>query len=68
MAWQTSYNFTQGTFGQHVVRLDRDLHDWRATFTFIRSPNGNFSFSFYIALIAEPDLKFDYDQRSYSSP
>jgi lipopolysaccharide transport LptD-like protein len=68
VAWQTSYNFTQGTFGQHVVRLDRDLHDWRATFTFIRSPNGNFSFSFYIALIAEPDLKFDYDQRSYSSP
>ena len=66
VAWQTSYNFTQGNFGQQVVRLDRDLHDWRATFTFIRSPNGNFAFSFYIALIAEPDLKFDYDQRSYS--
>ena len=64
VSWQTSYNFTQGQFADHIVRLDRDLHDWRATFTFIRSPNGNFSFSFFIELIDEPDLKFDYDQRS----
>ncbi len=64
VSWQTSYNFTQGQFADHVVRLDRDLHDWRATFTFIRSPNGNFSFSFFIELIDEPDLKFAYDQRN----
>lgn len=64
VSWQTSYNFTQGTFTDHVVRLDRDLHDWRATFTFVRSPNGNFLFNFYIELIAEPDLKFQYDQRN----
>ncbi len=64
VAWQSSYNFTQGQFADHIVRLDRDLHDWRATFTFIRSPNGNFSFSFFIELIDEPDLKFAYDQRN----
>ncbi len=64
VSWQTSYNFTQGTFADHVVRLDRDMHDWRATFTFVRSPNGNFLFNFYIELIAEPDLKFAYDQRN----
>jgi hypothetical protein len=64
VSWQTSYNFTQGTFSDHVLRLDRDLHDWRATFTFVRSPNGNFLFNFFIALIDEPDLKFEYDQRN----
>jgi hypothetical protein len=64
VSWQTSYNFTQGQFADHIVRLDRNLHDWRATFSFIRSANGNFSFSFYIELIDEPDLKFAYDQRS----
>ena len=64
VSWQTSYNFTQGTFTDHVVRLDRNLHDWRATFTFVRSPNGNFLFNFFIELIAEPDLKFQYDQRN----
>jgi hypothetical protein len=64
VSWQTSYNFVQGEFADHVIRLDRDLHDWRATFAFVKSPNGNFLFNFSIALIAEPDLKFDYDQRN----
>ncbi len=64
VSWQTSYNFTQRTFADHVVRLDRDLHDWRATFTFVKSPNGNFLFNFFLQLIDEPDLKFAYDQRN----
>ncbi|HEY2806680.1 MAG TPA: putative LPS assembly protein LptD [Gemmatimonadales bacterium] len=64
VSWQTSYNFTQGQFADHVVRLDRDLHDWRATFTFVKSPNGNFLFNFFLQLIDEPDLKFGYDQRN----
>jgi hypothetical protein len=64
VSWQTSYNFTQGQFSDHVVRLDRDLHDWRATFAFVKSPNGNFSFNFNIVLIPEPDLKVGYDQRT----
>ncbi len=64
VSWQTSYNFTEGQFSDHVVRLDRDLHDWRATFAFVKSPNGNFSFNFNIVLIPEPDLKVGYDQRT----
>jgi hypothetical protein len=64
VSWQTSYNFTQGQFSDHVIRLDRDLHDWRATFTFVKSPNGNFLFNFFIVLIDQPELKVGYDQRT----
>ena len=64
VSWQSSYNFTQGEFADHVVRLDRDLHDWRATFTFVKSPNGNFMFNFVIHLIDEPDIKLPFDQRN----
>ncbi|MFI5207573.1 MAG: putative LPS assembly protein LptD [Gemmatimonadales bacterium] len=64
VSWSTSYNFTEGQFSDHVVRLDRDLHDWRATFAFVKSPNGNFSFNFNIVLIPEPDLKVGYDQQT----
>ena len=64
VSWATQYNFNQKNFGQHVVRFDRDLHRWRATFAFTTAPNGNFAFSFFITLTDEPDLKFVYDQRS----
>ncbi|MEK7667280.1 MAG: putative LPS assembly protein LptD, partial [Gemmatimonadota bacterium] len=64
VSWQTQYNFTTGRFGEHVVRLDRALHDWRATFSFVQSPNGNFLFNFFIQLIDQPDIKFEYDQRN----
>jgi hypothetical protein len=50
-----------------MVTLQRDLHDWRATFAFTQSPNGNFAFSFFIALKAEPDLKFDYNKATVHS-
>jgi hypothetical protein len=49
-------------FAQHIVTLQRDLHDWRAVFAFTQSTNGNFAFSFFIALKAEPDLKLDYNK------
>ena len=64
VSWQTGYNVTRSEFSDHVLRLDRDLHDWRATFTFVKSPNGNFLFSFFIQLIDQPEIKFDYDQRN----
>jgi Tat protein translocase TatC len=63
-SWSTQYNITTGEFGQHVLRLDRDLHRWRATFAFTKAPNGNFAFNFFIALTDEPDIKFQYDQRT----
>ena len=41
-----------------VARLGRDLRVHA-------SPNGNFSFNFFIALKAQPDIKFDYDHADY---
>jgi len=67
LSWQTQYNFVAHKFGEHVVRLDRDLHDWRATFSFVQSPNGNFLFNFFIQLIDQPDIKFEYDQRNLAN-
>ena len=63
--WQTSYDFETKQFAQHVVSLQRELHDWDAIFGFTRSPNGNFSFTFFVSLKAQPDIKLDYDRPSY---
>jgi Tat protein translocase TatC len=66
VSWNTQYNFTTKEFGQHVVRLDRDLHRWRATFSFVKAPNGNVAFNFFVSLLDQPEIKFQYDQRSVS--
>lgn len=63
--WTTGYDFVQKRFSDHQVQLQRNLHDWRAVFGFTQSPNGNFAFTFFISLIAQPDLKFDYSRRTY---
>lgn len=64
-SWGTNYDFNARKFGSHAVTLQRELHDWRAVFAFNQAPNGNFAFSFFIALNAQPDLKFDYDKQTY---
>jgi Tat protein translocase TatC len=64
VSWNTQYNFTTGQFGQHMLRLERDLRRWRATFDFLKSPNGNFAFNFNIVLLDESDIKFRYDQQT----
>jgi hypothetical protein len=64
VSWSTQYNLTTGEFGQHVIRLERDLHRWRATFQFLKSPNGNFAFNFFISLLDQPDIKLNYDQQT----
>ncbi|MEO7966575.1 MAG: putative LPS assembly protein LptD, partial [Gemmatimonadaceae bacterium] len=63
--WQTSYDLIRSEFASHVVSLQRALHDWDAVFAFSKSPNGNFSFNFFIALKAQPDLKFNYDRNDF---
>lgn len=60
--WTTQYNGAEKRFEAQQINLTRDLHDWRATFAFTRSPNGNFAFSFLVTLIDLPDIKFDYRQ------
>ena len=64
-SWGTNYDFEAKKFGSHQVSLQRELHDWRAIFAFTQAPNGNFAFNFFIALNAEPDLKFNYDKQTY---
>jgi hypothetical protein len=64
-SWGTNYDFEAKKFGAHQVTLQRELHDWRAIFAFTQAPNGNFAFNFFIALNAEPDLKFNYDRQTY---
>ncbi len=64
-SWNTNYDFQAKKFGSHMVTLQRELHDWKAIFSFTQAPNGNFAFTFFIALTAEPDLKFNYDKQTY---
>jgi Tat protein translocase TatC len=64
LSWNTQYNFTRGEFGQHVLRLDRDLHRWRLTFGFMKAPNGNVAFNLFISLRDQPEIRFQYDQQT----
>jgi sec-independent protein translocase protein TatC len=64
VTWNTQYNFTTSEFGQQVLRLDRDLHRWRVTFGFLRAPNGNVAFNFFISLTDQPEIRFQYDQQT----
>jgi Tat protein translocase TatC len=62
VTWSTQYNIAQGRFESQLITLERDLHEWRASFNFQRSPNGNFAFVFNIFLLDLPAVKFDYNQ------
>jgi lipopolysaccharide transport LptD-like protein len=67
LSWSTQYNITGGKFESHVVRLERELHEWRAGFNFVQNANGNFAFYFTIYLTDLPDMKFDYDQTTFEN-
>ncbi len=64
-SWGTNYDFQAAQFGSQTVTLQRELHDWRTIFAFTKGPNGNFAFNFFIALTAQPDIKFNYDRQTY---
>ncbi len=64
-AWGSSYDFERDEFASHAVTLQRDLHDWKAIFGFTKAPNGNFAFTFFISLKAQPEIKVDYDRQTY---
>jgi sec-independent protein translocase protein TatC len=62
LSWNTQYDITRHQFQSQVIQLQRDLHDWRATFNFVKNPNGNFALTFSVFLMTLPDIKFDYQQ------
>jgi hypothetical protein len=64
LSWQTAYDLEAGSFNDHSIRLTRDLHEWQANFDFLQTATGNWSFRFEVSLIANRDLKFDYDQQN----
>ena len=63
--WTTNYDFQASRFGSQIVSLRRELHDWDAVFGFTKGPTGSFSFTAFISLRAQPDLKFDYRKSEY---
>jgi len=63
--WSTQYDVERNRFASQQVGLQRQLHDWNAVFAFTQAPNGNFSFNFFIALKAQPELKFNYDRQTF---
>jgi hypothetical protein len=64
LTWQTAYDLYAGSFNDHSIRLTRDLHEWEANFDFLQTATGNWSFRFEVSLLANRDLKFDYDQQN----
>lgn len=62
--WSTGFSFSDNTFSDHILTFTRQMHDWDANFNFMKAQNGNFSFVFNVKLRANPDIKFDYQQRS----
>lgn len=62
VAWSSQYNITLNKFESTNVALERNLHEWKAAFTFIKNANGNFAFYFSIYLQDLPEIKADYNQ------
>jgi hypothetical protein len=62
VSWSSQYNITDNSFESNVVRLERNLHEWRAAFNFVRNANGNFTLYFSIFLSDMPEIKGDYNQ------
>ena len=62
LSWTAQYNVTGRQFESHVLRLERDMHEWKASFNAVKNANGNFQFFFSIYLSDLPEVKFDYDQ------
>ena len=67
-SWSTTYDVERSEFASQTVTLQRELHDWRAIFGFTKAPNGNFAFTFFVSLKAQPEIKLDYDRQTYRPP
>lgn len=68
LSWNTSYDLTRSQFAAQQVSVQRELHDWRLSMNFTQAPNGNFLFSFFISLKAQPDIRLPYDQQTFRRP
>ena len=64
--WRTSFDMVTRQFADHALTFQRDQRRWRASFSFVKTGAGNLAFSFNIVLTDQPDIKMDYDQRTYA--
>jgi acyl transferase domain-containing protein len=62
--WSTTYDAVRREFAYNQLSLARELHDWRANFSFTQSANGNSLFSFFIALKAQPDVRLPFNRQT----
>lgn len=62
--WRTSYSISSGDFAEQRLNFTRNLHEWQANFSFSRAPNGNTAFHFYVELLHNQDIRFDYSERN----
>jgi hypothetical protein len=62
--WRTSYSISETEFSGHSLNFSRDLHRWRANFSFFQTATGNSGFQFYVELIDNTDLQFEYRERN----
>jgi hypothetical protein len=62
--WRTSYSISESEFSGHSLNFSRDLHRWRANFSFFQTATGNSGFQFYVELIDNTDLQFEYRERN----
>jgi Tat protein translocase TatC len=62
VSWATQYNATESRFEGQQIQLSRDLHEWRAAYSFVKSTNGTFALFFSVFLTDFTDNKFDYNQ------
>ncbi len=65
--WTTQYDAVRARFSSQQIGLQRAMHDWNAVFSFSQTNSGSFAFNFFIALKAQPELKFNYDRQTYRS-
>lgn len=64
VSWRTDYSFKDNKFGTHALNFQREIHEWQANFSFYQTPNGNSGFEFYVQLLHNTDLRFDYREQN----
>ncbi len=66
--WNSTFDVDTQQFGAPVIQLERDLHRWHGSFSFLKNPNGNFACTFYVSVLDEPAIKFAYNQETFRAP
>jgi hypothetical protein len=64
VTWATHYSLTDAQFAGHRIGFRRDIHEWQANFNFYQTPYGSTAFEFYVELLHNRDIRFDYREHN----